>query len=69
MNRAFKNISDVTPASQNPQSQPNTLAAITKAAPNNPVHNIRLRSSLGGLVLEQILQSHSESWEHWGLNE
>jgi len=70
MNRALKSIDGLHQASQGPQHQLHALEAQKKAEPtDNPIVDIYLRATVVGPVLEEILQSHGEHWEHWGLNE
>jgi hypothetical protein len=67
MDRSIKSVYLVKPASQGPQYQLHALGAGTEAEPpNNPTIDIHLRATVVGPVLEEILQSHWEYWEHWG---
>jgi len=65
MNRALKTVDDMRQASQDPQPRLHAIGA----EPDNLVLDIYLRASVVGPVLEEILQSQWETWEHWGLNE
>lgn len=70
MNRALKSDDDLHQASQGQQYQPHALDAKRQTeTTNNPTVDIYLRATVVGPVLEEILQSHSEHWEHWGLND
>jgi hypothetical protein len=70
MNRALKNVDEIQQASQGPQYQLHALDAKTGTeSTNNPIVDIYLRATVVGPVLEEILQSHGEHWEHWGLND
>jgi hypothetical protein len=70
MNRALKSVDITQQASQGPQHQLHALGAKTKIEPTtSPIVDIYLRAKVVGPVLEEILQSHREHWEHWGLND
>jgi hypothetical protein len=70
MNRALKSVDVLQQASQGSQHQLHALGAKTKTEPaNNPIVDIYLRARVVGPVLEEILQSRPEHWEHWGLND
>jgi len=70
MDRALNNIKGLPPAGQGPQHQLHALDAEKRiGSTNNPIVDIYLRATVVGPVLEEILQSHREHWEHWGLND
>jgi hypothetical protein len=70
MNRALSHVDGLQPASQGQQYQAHPLGAKKKIEPiNSPIVDIYLRATVVGPVLEEILQSHHDHWEHWGLND
>jgi hypothetical protein len=70
MNRALNSVDVLRQASQGPEYQLHAVSAKGKIEPTkNPIVDIYLRATVVGPVLEEILQSHREHWEHWGLND
>ena len=70
MNRALKTVGALQQARQRPHLQPHGLdVKKSTERTSNPIVDIHLRATVVGSVLEEILQSHQEHWEHWGLND
>jgi len=70
MNRALKTVGVLQQASHGPQYQlhaPDVKKSTERTT--SPIVDIHLRATVVGSVLEEILQSHQEHWEHWGLND